>query len=69
MIWALVVGGALAVVLFVAFVVMIHREDAARGACAHPRAQRVFHADGRRQCGRCGAELERDAPTQGPRDG
>lgn len=34
--------------------------------CEHPRAQRAFHMDGRRECARCGAELPAEEPTPEP---
>lgn len=46
-----------------------HGEFAAahnRRHCLHPRGQRVFHADGGRYCGRCGATLPSEQATPQP---
>lgn len=34
--------------------------------CEHERATRIHHADGRRDCGTCGAALADEAPTPIP---
>lgn len=43
----------------------------ARATCAHPRAAKVFHADGRRECSGCSDPLppERPTPIPTPWDG